>query len=210
MPRTDLDDRLFWLANEKEIRNAETTDSYFLQTKRVLQKNHIDARVVMEVYARDVPYPDNWGIVSGIYEVAKLLEGLPTKPYHEFTKCPAEDLRNPGRVHVDCYGNIHLCQGLCMGNLWATPLAEMVKGYDPDAHPIAGPMLRGGPALLAEEYGVTLIPKRLFSKVLAARDCTIDGIHLSQTGQYRMAATISDLLGRVFPSSRISSEGRRP
>jgi len=77
MHRTDLDDRLFWLANEKEIRNAETTDSYFLHTKKVLQKNHIDTRVVMEVYARDVPYTDNWGVLSGVFEVAKLLEGLP-------------------------------------------------------------------------------------------------------------------------------------
>jgi len=77
MHRTDLNDRLLWLATEKEIRNAETTDSYFLHTKRVLQKNHIDTHVVMEVYVRDVPYPDNWGIISGIYEVAKLLEGLP-------------------------------------------------------------------------------------------------------------------------------------
>lgn len=72
-----MDDRLLWLANEKEIRNAETTDSYFLYTKKVLQKNHIDDRVVMEVYARDVPYPDNWGVISGVFEVAKLLEGLP-------------------------------------------------------------------------------------------------------------------------------------
>ncbi|HMD78495.1 MAG TPA: nicotinate phosphoribosyltransferase [Nitrososphaerales archaeon] len=79
MPRLDLDDRLFWLATEKEIRNAETTDSYFLYTKEVLQKNHIDSRVVMEVYARDLPYdsPQNWGVLTGIYEVAKLLEGLP-------------------------------------------------------------------------------------------------------------------------------------
>jgi nicotinate phosphoribosyltransferase len=79
MPRLDLDDRLFWLATEKEIRNAETTDSYFLYTKEVLQKNRIDSRVVMEVYARDLPYPfpQNWGVLSGVYEVAKLLEGLP-------------------------------------------------------------------------------------------------------------------------------------
>jgi len=77
MPRTDLDDRLFWLANEKEIRNAKTTDVYFLHTKEVLQKNNISSRVVMEVFARDVPYPDNWGLLTGIYEVAKLLEGLP-------------------------------------------------------------------------------------------------------------------------------------
>ena len=77
MPRADLDDRLFWLATEREVRGAETTDAYFLHTKKVLQRNNIDTRVVMEVYARDVPYPDNWGVVTGVYEVAKLLEGLP-------------------------------------------------------------------------------------------------------------------------------------
>lgn len=77
MPRTDLEDRLFWLATEKEVRNAETTDAYFLHTKKVLQRNNIDSRVVMEVFARDVPYADNWGILTGVYEAAKLLEGLP-------------------------------------------------------------------------------------------------------------------------------------
>ncbi|MBI3860189.1 MAG: nicotinate phosphoribosyltransferase [Thaumarchaeota archaeon] len=77
MPRPDLEDRLFWVANEKEIRSAKTTDSYFLHAKQVLQKNRIESRVVMEVYARDVPYPDNWGVLSGVYEAAKLLEGLP-------------------------------------------------------------------------------------------------------------------------------------
>ncbi len=77
MPRSDLDDRLFWLASEKEIKDAETTDSYFLHTKEVLRKNRIDSKVVMEVYAREVPYPQNWGILSGVFEAAKLLEGLP-------------------------------------------------------------------------------------------------------------------------------------
>ena len=77
MPRTDLDDRLFWLANEKEIRGAQTTDAYFLHTKRVLQRNNIDSRVVMEVFARDIPYADDWGVLTGVYEAAKLLEGLP-------------------------------------------------------------------------------------------------------------------------------------
>ena len=77
MPRPDLDDRLFWLADEKEIRRAQTTDAYFLHTKKVLQKNNINSRVVMEVFARDVPYPGNWGLLTGVYEAAKLLEGLP-------------------------------------------------------------------------------------------------------------------------------------
>ena len=77
MPKADLDDRLFWVASEKEIRRAATTDAYFLHTKKVLQKNNIDSSVVMEVFARDVPYPDNWGILTGVYEAAKLMEGLP-------------------------------------------------------------------------------------------------------------------------------------
>jgi nicotinate phosphoribosyltransferase len=77
LPKPDLDDRLFWLPTEDEVKSAKTTDAYFLHTKKVLQENRIDSRVVMEVYARDVPYHDNWGILSGVYEVAKLLEGIP-------------------------------------------------------------------------------------------------------------------------------------
>jgi nicotinate phosphoribosyltransferase len=73
----DLQDRKFWLANENEIKEGRTTDMYFVNTKEVLQKNNIDADVVMEVYARELPYPQNWGILTGVYEAAKLLEGLP-------------------------------------------------------------------------------------------------------------------------------------
>jgi len=77
MAKRDLQDRLFWLANEKEIKEAKTTDIYFLNTKEVLTRNHIDSEVVMEVFARDLPESGTWGVLSGVYEVAKLLEGLP-------------------------------------------------------------------------------------------------------------------------------------
>ncbi len=73
----DLPDRTFWLASEDEIRNAETTDVYFVYTLQILEKKGLDPKVIMEVYLRNLPYPDSWGVVSGIYEVAKLLEGLP-------------------------------------------------------------------------------------------------------------------------------------
>ena len=86
--------------------------------------------------------------------VATLVEGLPTRSWDDLTECPLENLRSPGRVHVDPFGTVHLCQGLSMGNMWETPLAELVKDYDPDTHPICGPMLRGGPAQLAREHGV--------------------------------------------------------
>ncbi len=77
MRHFDLDDREFWLANESEIKHARTTDKYFLNTKEVLKKNKIRSEVVMEVFARDLPYQQNWGVLTGVYEVAKLLEGLP-------------------------------------------------------------------------------------------------------------------------------------
>jgi nicotinate phosphoribosyltransferase len=77
MKGRDLSDRLFWMADEDEIKSAKTTDVYFLNTKEVLAKNHIDSEVVMEVFARDLPYPGIWGVLTGVNEVAKLLEGVP-------------------------------------------------------------------------------------------------------------------------------------
>jgi hypothetical protein len=40
--------------------------------------------------------------------------------------------------------------------MWETPLSQLVDEYDAAAHPIAGPLSRGGPVALAEEYGVEL------------------------------------------------------
>jgi hypothetical protein len=84
----------------------------------------------------------------------KLVGGLPTRPWRELTECPYEDLRDPGRVHLDPFGHVHLCQGLSMGNMWKSTLAALLNDFDPDSHPICGPLLEGGPALLARRYGV--------------------------------------------------------
>jgi len=86
--------------------------------------------------------------------VEKLIAGLPQRQWEEFTECPYEDLESPKRVHLDPYGNVHLCQGLSMGNMWETPLSKMVESYNANSHPICGPLIRGGPALLAKEYKV--------------------------------------------------------
>ena len=86
----------------------------------------------------------------------KLTAGLPVRPCEELTTCPHEDLLSPERVHVDAYGNVHLCQGLSMGNIWETPLPELVRGYEAQKHPIAGPLLRGGPARLVTDNGLAM------------------------------------------------------
>ena len=77
MPGFDLDDRMFWLANEQEIKRGDTTDVYFRHTEKVLRRAGNNPKVVMEVYARDVPYLQNWGLLTGVYEAAKLLQGVP-------------------------------------------------------------------------------------------------------------------------------------
>jgi len=84
----------------------------------------------------------------------KLVEGLPRKPWHEFDKCSGEDFSNQKRVHIDPFGYVHVCQGIVMGNMKATPLHLLFERFDPHAHPICGPILRGGPAELARDYGV--------------------------------------------------------
>jgi hypothetical protein len=86
--------------------------------------------------------------------VEKLTEGLPTRPADTFRACEHEELTRPKRVHIDAFGHVHLCQGVSMGNLWETPLSELVSGYDAERHPICGPLLRGGPRELARTHGV--------------------------------------------------------
>lgn len=83
-----------------------------------------------------------------------LTDGFPVTKWDEFEECPYEDLQDPKRVHLDSYGNVHLCQGLSMGNMWETPLSQLVKDYDPGSHPVCAPLLDGGPAELARRYGM--------------------------------------------------------
>jgi hypothetical protein len=84
----------------------------------------------------------------------RLTEGLPRSPAHGFTECPYEELQTPERVHVDCFGNVQLCQGLSIGSLWETPLPRLLGEYRAPAHPLCGPLVEGGPARLAQAYGI--------------------------------------------------------
>ncbi|MFQ6019064.1 MAG: hypothetical protein ACE5KF_12825, partial [Kiloniellaceae bacterium] len=83
-----------------------------------------------------------------------LASRVEAKPWEQFTECPWEDLREPQRVHVDPFGNLHICQGISIGNLLERPLAEIMAEYDPDDHPIVGPLLAGGPAEIVRLYGL--------------------------------------------------------
>jgi hypothetical protein len=84
----------------------------------------------------------------------KLASGAAQYPWDEFISCPHEDLRDPGRIHLDPLGNLHICQGIVIGNLFEKSLKQICQEYDADAHPICGVLLAGGPAALVSEYHI--------------------------------------------------------
>lgn len=84
----------------------------------------------------------------------KLSSKAPHHPWKIFTHCPEEDLVDPGRVHLDPYGYIHICQGIVLGNLQEIRLSQLCREYSPESHPILGPLLSEGPAGLVCRYNV--------------------------------------------------------
>jgi MoaA/NifB/PqqE/SkfB family radical SAM enzyme len=104
------------------------------------------------------------------------------RPWESFTECPYEDLREPGRVHVDPYGHVHLCQGISAGNLFETPLRVICESYRPERHPIVGPLLAGGPAELARRFGI--VP----------RDGYADACHLCDETRRSLRSRFPDVL----------------
>ena len=86
--------------------------------------------------------------------VETLTAGLPRRRWSDLAQCPHEELESPSRVHIDPYGFVHVCQGVSIGNIWQRPLAEIMAEYRAESHEICGPLVKGGPACLAREYGV--------------------------------------------------------
>jgi len=85
----------------------------------------------------------------------KLSPNAVTSDWQQFTRCPYEDLKNPSRLHVDALGNLQICQGISLGNIWKHSLDELVRTYSPSSHPICGPLVEGGPAQLARVLAYT-------------------------------------------------------
>jgi MoaA/NifB/PqqE/SkfB family radical SAM enzyme len=105
-----------------------------------------------------------------------------THPWEQFTECPFEDLREPGRVHLDPLGYVHICQGITLGNLFERPLAELFAAYDPATHPVTGPLLDGGPAEVVRRYE------------LPCRDRYCDACHLCDTARRLLRPRFPDVL----------------
>ena len=89
----------------------------------------------------------------------KLAARAGRQPWEQFTECPHEDLREPGRIHLDPLGNLQICQGLVIGNVFAKSMKEICERYEAETHPICGPLLDSGPAALVTEYNLPHKPK---------------------------------------------------
>ncbi len=71
----------FYIAHEDEIKSGKTTDVYFIRTKKILETKGIHKKVFADVSTTSLPKGWKWGVLAGIEEVAKLLEGLPVNVY---------------------------------------------------------------------------------------------------------------------------------
>ena len=98
---------------------------------------------------------DESGVMYRGRAAEKLAACTAWKPWATFDECPYEDLRQPGRVHLDPFGELHICQGISIGNLFRSSLREICLAYDPDAHPVTSPLLAGGPAELVRRYDLS-------------------------------------------------------
>lgn len=113
----------------------------------------------------------------------KLAAQAARRAWTEFVKCPHEDLREPGRIHVDPFGYLHICQGIAIGNLFRRPLKEICADYRPDDHPIAGPLLKGGPVELVKRYA------------LPHADTYADACHLCYSARLALRERFPETLG---------------
>jgi nicotinate phosphoribosyltransferase len=74
--------RLFFYADDDEIKQGNTGDIYLFRTKEILEKKGLGERkVVVEVTTGALPNGVPWGVLCGVGEVASLLEGLPVNVY---------------------------------------------------------------------------------------------------------------------------------
>jgi hypothetical protein len=112
----------------------------------------------------------------------KLVAGVTLHSWESFQECPFEDLRDPGRVHLDPLGNLHICQGISLGNLFQAPLAEICANYNPETHPIVSALLAGGPAELVRRFQLT------------TADGYADACHLCYSARNMLRARLPDYL----------------
>ena len=153
--------RRFNVASDEEIKEGKTTDIYFVRTMEVLRARGLDkTEVVAEVTAGSLPDGWRWGILCGIDEVIRLLEGRMVNVYalpegSAFTPLDCRGIRVPVVIIEGPYGEFceletPLLGFVCQASGVATSAARIRK-IAPDKllisfgirrmHPAISPMI---------------------------------------------------------------------
>jgi len=72
--------------------------------------------------------------------------------------CPHLDLASPTYLYLDSHGNLHLCPGIVLHNIFRGHVRRFFKEFVPHAHPIMGPLSQGGPRALARALEIPVDP----------------------------------------------------
>jgi hypothetical protein len=86
--------------------------------------------------------------------VEVLAKDLPGKPAGTYRECPDEDIVDPKRLHLDPYGDLHICQGLIVANINTKSLKDFVAECDPLKHPVLKGLMERGPYRLGVLSGL--------------------------------------------------------
>jgi len=172
---TEVDDALVWLRTlEGLVQDLSISSDLYHGSEELFRKaqNACQAAEKLEIPIGviSVAQPEVSDAVSAIGQLPsgessvmyrgraaeKLVTLAEKRPWQEYTDCPHENFREPGRVHLDPLGYVHICQGISLGNVFQASLKEICELYDPDTHPITGPLLEGGPAELVRRFDLSL------------------------------------------------------
>lgn len=167
---TSEEDALLWLSPlVGKVQDFTISSDLFHFSEKVSQQSKYVTKVADQL---NIPLgiicieqPENQGVTSigqippeptSIMYRGRAADKLSYKaslqPSALFVTCPHENLNDPGRVHIDPFGNMHICQGISIGNIYTSSIKEICDNFDPHKHPIIGPLLAGGPVKLVEQY----------------------------------------------------------
>ncbi len=128
----------FHVASEEEIKKGQTTDVYFVRTKKILEARGLDnVQVDAEVTPGNLPQSWPWGVLCGIEELARLFEDIPVDVYSMpegtvFYSTDSQGVREPvvrieGAYGEFCVYETPLLGLICQASGIATRAARMRK-----------------------------------------------------------------------------------
>jgi hypothetical protein len=167
---TSIDDARLWLSPlAGKVQDLTISSDLFHFDEKVSQQSKIVTQIAQElnlplsVICIEKPEVEAISSVGQIPPASssimfrgraadKLAPQVQSYAARNFINCPHENLKDPGRVHIDAFGNLHICQGISLGNIFGSTITEICNLYNPQVHPIIAPLLDGGPYQLIKRY----------------------------------------------------------